>query len=72
MTDSRAIAQLRYGPDGSFHNFGRIPIEESELIDYIFLKGDIEVLRHGILSETKGNVYISDHCPVLATIELGK
>lgn len=72
MIDSRSVSERRYGPEGSFHNFGRIPIEESELIDYIFIKGDIQVLRHGILSETKGNIYISDHCPVLATIKLGK
>lgn len=70
LTDSRNVAVLRYGPEGSWHDFGRVPLEKMDVIDYIFVKGNIEVQRHGILSEQKGALYPSDHYPVLATIVL--
>ena len=66
LTDSRPLAEVRYGPDGSFHNFGRIPFEKRKLIDYIFFQGKMRVVRHGILSESMGGLYPSDHHPVLA------
>ena len=68
LTDTRTIAPLRYGPEWSFHNWGQIPLEERNLIDYIFIKGDIKVIRHGILAESQGELYPSDHCPVLCEI----
>lgn len=70
LTDSRNMAALRYGPEGSWHDFGRVPLEKMDVIDYIFIKGNIEVQRHGILSEQKGALYPSDHYPVFATIVL--
>ncbi len=68
LTDSRQVTPLRYGPEWSFHNFGRIPVERRSLIDYIFIQGTISVLRHGILTDTKNQLFPSDHCPVLATL----
>ncbi len=70
LTDSRTITALRYGPDWSFHNFGRSPMERRSLIDYIFVKGDFSVLRHGVLTDMKNLLYPSDHCPVLTTLVL--
>ena len=35
---------------------------------YIFVKGNIKVLRHGVLAESLGNLYPSDHCPVISRI----
>lgn len=68
LTDSRNMTALRYGPEGSWHDFGRVPLEKMDIIDYIFVKGKIEVLRQGILSEQKGALYPSDHYPVFATL----
>jgi Metal-dependent hydrolase len=68
LTDSRSVAALRYGPDFSFHNFGRMPVEERSLIDYIFVKGDIKVLKNGVITDTEGCKYPSDHNPVMATV----
>ncbi len=65
---SRGIAELTYGPEWTFHNFGRVPSENRSFIDYIFLKGNFKVLKNGVLSENKGILYPSDHCPVISTL----
>ncbi|MEG1543694.1 MAG: endonuclease/exonuclease/phosphatase family protein [Tannerellaceae bacterium] len=70
LTHSRTVSPLRYGPEWTFHDFGRIPAEKRSWIDYIFVKGDIRVLRHGVLTETLNQLYPSDHCPVISTLEL--
>ena len=68
LTHTRTIAPLRYGPEWTFHDFGRLPLEKRSFLDYIFIKGDIQVIRHGVLAESLGNLYPSDHCPVLCEI----
>lgn len=68
LTHTRDIAALKYGPEYTFHNFGKIPVEKRQFIDYIFVKGDIKVTRHGVLTDLKYNLYPSDHYPILATI----
>lgn len=68
LTHTRTIALLKYGPEWTFHDFGTLPIKEREWIDYIFIKGNIQVLRHGVLTDTFNHLYPSDHCPVLATL----
>lgn len=64
-------------PDGasarkywSFHGFGEVPLEERVLLDYIFVSGDIEVLRYEILPEKEQGRYISDHCGIMAQLKL--
>jgi len=68
LTDSKESAELKYGPEWTFHSFGRTPLEKRSTIDYIFIKGKISVLKHGVLSENTGTLYPSDHAPVMATI----
>lgn len=68
LTHTRAIAPLRYGPEWTFHDYGRIPFDKREWIDYIFVKGNIKVLSHGVLTETLNHLYPSDHCPVISTL----
>lgn len=68
FTHTRDIATLKYGPEYTFHNFGKIPVEKRSFIDYIFVKGNIKVTRHGVLTDSKYNLYPSDHYQVLATI----
>ena len=70
LTDSRSVADLKYGPEWTFHGFGRIPLEKRHLIDYIFIKGNIKVLRHGVLTDTLNHLYPSDHCPIMCVIEI--
>ncbi|MDR0546784.1 MAG: endonuclease/exonuclease/phosphatase family protein [Dysgonamonadaceae bacterium] len=73
LADTRELAPLKYGPSGSFHNFGRIPPENQSIIDYIFIKGNIQVLRYGILDDSiEGKIYLSDHNPVFCTVLVEK
>ncbi|MDL2266230.1 endonuclease/exonuclease/phosphatase family protein [Parabacteroides sp. OttesenSCG-928-G21] len=68
VVDTRTFTELRYGPEGSFHNFGRTEQDRRRVIDYVFVKGNFKVLRHGILTESMGHLYPSDHYPVLSTL----
>jgi len=68
LVHTRLISELVYGPEWTFHNWGKIPNEKRNWIDYIFVKGDFKVLRHGVLSETKDHLFPSDHCPILSTL----
>lgn len=68
LIHTRQIANLKYGPEWSFHDYGRIPLEKREWIDYIFVKGDIQVLNNGVLTDTLNTLYPSDHCPVITTL----
>lgn len=70
LTHSREVAAFKYGPEWTFHDFGKIPFDKREWIDYIFVKGDIRVLNHGVLTDTLNQLYPSDHCPVISTLEI--
>lgn len=70
LTDSQKSADLKYGPEWTFHSFGRTPLEKRSIIDYIFIKGNFSVLKHGVLSENTGTLYPSDHSPVMATVRM--
>ena len=63
------MADPVYGPNWTFHDFGSIPYEHRERIDYIFVKNGLEVLKYGILAETEGNAYLSDHAPMLISVK---
>ncbi|HIZ33962.1 MAG TPA: endonuclease/exonuclease/phosphatase family protein [Candidatus Bacteroides merdigallinarum] len=69
LTDARTVADLVYGPNWTFHDFGNVPFEHRERIDYIFVKNGLEVLKYGILAETEGYAYLSDHAPVLVSVK---
>ncbi|MBZ9730169.1 endonuclease/exonuclease/phosphatase family protein [Salegentibacter sp. JZCK2] len=69
MNDSKTIAKLDFGPEGTFNGYN---FKESvtRRIDYIFTsKGDIEVKKYAILSDSKDLRYPSDHLPVFINIE---
>lgn len=52
---------------GTFHNFGR---EEPVQIDYIFTAGGIRCVRAERWTVCRDGVYLSDHYPVCAELEL--
>ena len=71
LTHARDVAALRYGPEWTFHDFGRIPLAERGWYDYIFIKGNyFNVVSHGVLTDTMNELYPSDHCPVMATLTI--
>lgn len=66
--DSRLISTIpSYGPAGSFSAFDwdRMP---DGIIDHVFVKGNLQVKRHGILTDNYGKKYPSDHFPVLVEV----
>lgn len=67
LKDTRSICQSTpYGPEGSSGGFEVKP--HTRIIDYIFANDKVIVLRHGILTDSNGMYYHSDHLPVLAEI----
>ena len=51
---------------------GIIPVSYTHLrplIDYVFVRNGFDVLRYGVLAETENEAFLSDHAPVLVTVE---
>ncbi|MEI6277408.1 MAG: endonuclease/exonuclease/phosphatase family protein [Prolixibacteraceae bacterium] len=57
-----------YGPTGTSGGFA--VKEHKTTIDYIFINQKVNVLRHGVISDSSGVYYPSDHLPVLAEVEI--
>ena len=57
-----------YGPQGTSGGFA--VNDRSRTIDFIFINQKVKVLRHGVLSDSFGMFYPSDHKPVLAEIQI--
>ncbi|MGQ7870990.1 endonuclease/exonuclease/phosphatase family protein [Sunxiuqinia sp. sy24] len=69
LYDSKKVsAQLPYGPEGTFNGFDfNSPLKNR--IDYIFVKGKVEVKKYGVLTDSFEKRYPSDHLPVLVELE---
>lgn len=53
------------GAAWSFTDFGRIPLEKRQLIDYIFINDGFTASRYEVMAETDSeNRHYSDHAPV--------
>lgn len=57
-----------YGPDGTSGGFA--VSDKSRIIDFIFINQKVRVLRQGIISDSFGLFYPSDHKPVLAEVQI--
>ena len=68
LTDSYRISPIVQGPEWTFHEFGRLPLNERTRIDYIFVKNNVKVLSYKVIDEKVDNKYISDHNPVLVQV----
>lgn len=68
LTNTRTVSPIVYGPSWSYHEWGTLPLEKRTLIDYIFIDGPLSVKSYGVLAETNDGRWLSDHCPVLATM----
>ncbi|MEX0288912.1 MAG: endonuclease/exonuclease/phosphatase family protein [Flavobacteriaceae bacterium] len=63
-------AENAFGPKGTFNGF-RFDEPVNRRIDYIFVsKGDFDVEKYGILSDSKECRYPSDHLPVYTKLRL--
>lgn len=70
MKDAFKTAESREGVDYTFHNFGQIPADSCEKIDYIFITPQIKVKDAFIPQEDRETGrFLSDHNPHVATLE---
>jgi endonuclease/exonuclease/phosphatase family metal-dependent hydrolase len=58
-----------HGPVSTFNGFDTT-VQPDGRIDYIFVRGPLEVCRHGTLTDRWNGHFPSDHCPVLAELVL--
>ncbi len=72
LNDAHRVAERTYGVAYSFHNWGRLPVEHRQQIDFIFATPSVRVLSAGIVQEQPdtGRPFLSDHNPVVAEVEL--
>ncbi len=70
FSDSREVTeQPPYGPVGTFNSFDwNAPMESR--IDYIFVQGEIKVLKYAVITDSKEKRWPSDHLPVFAKVQL--
>ncbi|MCM8567990.1 endonuclease/exonuclease/phosphatase family protein [Gramella jeungdoensis] len=70
LKDSRKIAKnVAFGSVGTFNGY-KFHEPVTRRIDYIFVNDKVEVLKYGVLTDSKDQKYPSDHFPVLITAEL--
>lgn len=70
LNDAKEVSQEpTYGPEGTFNGFNFLaPLKNR--IDYIFTSKHFNVIKFGILSDSKDRRYPSDHLPVMARIRV--
>lgn len=69
--DSKTIVELDFGPEGTFDGYN-FKEKVTRRIDYIFnSKGDIEVLKYVVLTDSKDLKFPSDHFPIFVEFRLG-
>ena len=70
MQNTYFASDVVYGPAWSFHDFGRIPVEERQLIDFIFVNGQVVANKFRVIADKPDNGYLSDHAPILANLTI--
>lgn len=70
LVNSREIAKVKNDAPGTFHDFGRLPVEKREYIDYIFVSKGTEVEEYKVTDEKINDIFVSDHNPVFAKIKI--
>lgn len=68
LLDSKKLASIVYGPNWSFHDFGKIPFNDRPLIDYILVTKGITVHKYAVFAETLNDLFLSDHAPVFINV----
>lgn len=72
VKNAKLEAALVYGPEWTFHDFGRLPQTERTWIDYIFISPDIQVNKFRNITDIPNTGFSSDHNPVFAEITIQK
>ncbi len=71
LFDAKEITHLPfYGPNSTFGGGFDEACKPGKKIDYIFIKNQVVVLKHGVLTDSWEGICPSDHMPVMAEIYL--
>lgn len=71
LRDARDVSEeAPYGPTGTIMGFGR-GSRAGRRIDYVFVKNDVRVVQHAILSDSCDGRTPSDHRPLVADLVVG-
>lgn len=68
LNDAYKIAEKVDGVDYTWHDFGKLPANEREKIDFIFVTPSIKV-THAFIPQEDVNALLSDHNPHIATLQ---
>jgi endonuclease/exonuclease/phosphatase family metal-dependent hydrolase len=72
LNDSRSVTKKApYGPVGTYNSF-KFDAQMKDRIDYVFVSNAVDVLRYGVLTDSKDQRYPSDHQPVLVDLKIRK
>jgi len=69
LADTRYMAKEHTGPNGTISDFKTLVTPEKK-IDYIFVKNNVTVLIHSVVSTMWGGKFPSDHLPIVVKILL--
>ena len=69
MANVRDIAPVVYGPSYSWHDYGRLPIDQCPLLDHVFVNNKLKAGRYRVVQDKPENVWLSDHFPVLVNLD---
>jgi endonuclease/exonuclease/phosphatase family metal-dependent hydrolase len=70
LRDSRDISvEPPYGPEGTYNGF-KIDADLDRRIDYIFVSGQIKILKYAALTDMKNKRFPSDHLPVFVKLRI--
>lgn len=70
FSDAKKVASVVYGPNWTFHDFGKIPYSERPNIDYILVSKSVSVQKYAVFAETLNDTFLSDHAPVFIKASL--
>ncbi|MFC3196725.1 endonuclease/exonuclease/phosphatase family protein [Parapedobacter deserti] len=68
--DAKKAAAHYYGPQWTVNALGAVPAEKRAHIDYIFTNSKMKVHEYINIAEQRGDVFLSDHNPQYAVIQL--
>lgn len=70
LVDSR-LASAGFG-EVTYSGFDPLSHENGSIVDYILVDGSFKVLEYDVLQDTVNNRFLSDHRPVMVTVEFKK
>lgn len=68
MENARNLAPIVYGPNRTWHDYGRLPLTERTIIDHVYVSQQLKPNRYRIIGDKPDYVYLSDHNPVFVNL----